>query len=258
MGCTSSAEERAALARSKQIEKNLKEDGIQAAKDIKLLLLARIKRWQLVVGEIDDMMSAGLGRVFQPHGLSHFLGLDVHDVGAGVADYKSDYSIICRIGSSELCFLGWCSRSSRDVISSIHIGTIISTTSCSDVFTMGCTVSAEERAAIARTKKINQEIKEEERKKEKDVKLLLLGAGESGKSTIVKQMKIIHESGFTSEDFKQYRPVVYSNTIQSLVAILRAMPNLGISYGNNEREVSTMCACGHTAGDAKSGHFLWK
>lgn len=39
MGCTSSAEERAALARSKQIEKNLKEDGIQAAKDIKLLLL---------------------------------------------------------------------------------------------------------------------------------------------------------------------------------------------------------------------------
>lgn len=39
MGCASSAEERAAIARSKQIEKNLKEDGIQAAKDIKLLLL---------------------------------------------------------------------------------------------------------------------------------------------------------------------------------------------------------------------------
>lgn len=42
MGCTSSAEERAALARSKQIEKNLKEDGIQAAKDIKLLLLGEL------------------------------------------------------------------------------------------------------------------------------------------------------------------------------------------------------------------------
>jgi len=34
-----SAEERAAMERSKQIEKNLKEDGLQAAKDIKLLLL---------------------------------------------------------------------------------------------------------------------------------------------------------------------------------------------------------------------------
>ena len=41
MGCTMSAEERAALERSKAIEKNLKEDGIQAAKDIKLLLLGK-------------------------------------------------------------------------------------------------------------------------------------------------------------------------------------------------------------------------
>ncbi|KOB78240.1 G protein alpha subunit Go isoform 2, partial [Operophtera brumata] len=53
----------------------------------------------------------------------------------------------------------------------------------------------------------------------------------------VKVNIIIHESGFTNEDFKQYRPVVYSNTIQSLVAILRAMPNLGITYGNKDREV---------------------
>ena len=42
MGCAMSAEERASRARSKQIEKNLKEDGIQAAKDIKLLLLGKI------------------------------------------------------------------------------------------------------------------------------------------------------------------------------------------------------------------------
>lgn len=43
MGCAMSAEERAALARSRQIEKNLKEDGLQAAKDIKLLLLGKLK-----------------------------------------------------------------------------------------------------------------------------------------------------------------------------------------------------------------------
>ena len=42
MGCAMSAEERASRARSKQIEKNLKEDGIQAAKDIKLLLLGKL------------------------------------------------------------------------------------------------------------------------------------------------------------------------------------------------------------------------
>jgi len=97
-------------------------------------------------------------------------------------------------------------------------------------------MSAEDRAARQRNKEIEKKMKEDANEAAKDVKLLLLGAGESGKSTIVKQMKIIHESGFTNEDFKQYRPVVYSNTIQSLVAILRAMPNLGISFGNNERE----------------------
>merc|ERR1711971_1368970 len=101
---------------------------------------------------------------------------------------------------------------------------------------MGCAMSAEERASRARSRQIEKNLKEDGIQAAKDIKLLLLGAGESGKSTIVKQMKIIHESGFTSEDFKQYRPVVYSNTIQSLVAILRAMPNLNINFSNNERE----------------------
>ena len=43
MGCTLSAEERAALDRSKAIEKNLKEDGVTMAKDVKLLLLGKKK-----------------------------------------------------------------------------------------------------------------------------------------------------------------------------------------------------------------------
>lgn len=48
MGCAMSAEERAALARSRQIERNLREDGLQAAKDIKLLLLGE-QTWSSVL-----------------------------------------------------------------------------------------------------------------------------------------------------------------------------------------------------------------
>uniref|UniRef100_A0A672NYF4 Guanine nucleotide-binding protein G(o) subunit alpha-like n=1 Tax=Sinocyclocheilus grahami TaxID=75366 RepID=A0A672NYF4_SINGR len=93
---------------------------------------------------------------------------------------------------------------------------------------MGCTLSAEERAALDRSKAIEKNLKEAGISAAKDVKLLLLGGGESGKSTIVKQMKIIHEDGFSGDDIKQFKPVVYSNTIQSLGTILRAMETLGI------------------------------
>uniref|UniRef100_A0A2I3HGD0 G protein subunit alpha o1 n=1 Tax=Nomascus leucogenys TaxID=61853 RepID=A0A2I3HGD0_NOMLE len=97
---------------------------------------------------------------------------------------------------------------------------------------MGCTLTA-----LERSKAIEKNLKEDGISAAKDVKLLLLGAGESGKSTIVKQMKIIHEDGFSGEDVKQYKPVVYSNTIQSLAAIVRAMDTLGIEYGDKERKL---------------------
>lgn len=58
------------------------------------------------------------------------------------------------------------------------------------------------------------QLKQDQERASREVKLLLLGAGESGKSTIVKQMKIIHETGYSDEERKQYRPVVFSNTIQ--------------------------------------------
>ncbi|XP_031425603.1 guanine nucleotide binding protein (G protein), alpha activating activity polypeptide O, b [Clupea harengus] len=100
---------------------------------------------------------------------------------------------------------------------------------------MGCTLSAEERAALDRSKAIEKNLKEDGLNAAREVKLLLLGGGESGKSTIVKQMKIIHEDGFTGDDVKQFQSVVYSNTLQSLATILRAMETLNIEYSDKER-----------------------
>lgn len=64
---------------------------------------------------------------------------------------------------------------------------------------------------------------------------LLTGAGESGKSTIVKQIKIIHGNGYSKEECIQHRPVVYSNTIQSLIAIIKAMSQFNITFKNAAR-----------------------
>uniref|UniRef100_A0A7N8WT66 Guanine nucleotide-binding protein G(i) subunit alpha-2 n=1 Tax=Mastacembelus armatus TaxID=205130 RepID=A0A7N8WT66_9TELE len=100
---------------------------------------------------------------------------------------------------------------------------------------MGCTVSQEDKAAAERSKMIDKNLREDGEKAAREVKLLLLGAGESGKSTIVKQMKIIHEHGYSEDECKQYRAVVYSNTIQSIMAIIKAMANLNIDYEETAR-----------------------
>ncbi|GJQ73083.1 hypothetical protein Trydic_g1713 [Trypoxylus dichotomus] len=101
---------------------------------------------------------------------------------------------------------------------------------------MGCAVSAPgDKEASERSKKIDRDLRVDGEKAASEVKLLLLGAGESGKSTIVKQMKIIHETGYSKEEREQYRPVVYSNTIQSLMAIIRAMGQLRIDFADPSR-----------------------
>lgn len=45
------------------------------------VMLEKLKEGNLLKGDVDEMISAGLNYVFQPHGLGHLIGLDVHDVG---------------------------------------------------------------------------------------------------------------------------------------------------------------------------------
>jgi len=100
---------------------------------------------------------------------------------------------------------------------------------------MGCVTSQEDKAAVERSKQIDKTLRIDGEKAAREVKLLLLGAGESGKSTIVKQMKIIHEKGYSQDECLQYKPVVYSNAIQSLIAIIKAMGQIKIDFGAADR-----------------------
>jgi Xaa-Pro dipeptidase len=73
----------AVLAANLAVQNNAKE-GVSWV-DMHLLanrvMLEELKKGNVVQGEIDEMMEANIGAIFQPHGLGHFLGLDVHDVG---------------------------------------------------------------------------------------------------------------------------------------------------------------------------------
>ncbi|XP_047328278.1 guanine nucleotide-binding protein alpha-1 subunit [Impatiens glandulifera] len=58
---------------------------------------------------------------------------------------------------------------------------------------------------------------EEETKAEKHIqKLLLLGAGESGKSTIFKQIRLLFQTGFDDAELKSYIPVIHANVYQTI------------------------------------------
>ncbi|EFA80650.1 G-protein subunit alpha 4 [Heterostelium album PN500] len=85
--------------------------------------------------------------------------------------------------------------------------------------------------------KIDRMIETDRRKLRKFVKLLLLGPGESGKSTIFKQMKIIQEDGgYSRDELMEYRAFVYSNCISQMEALLTASAKLNIELEKPENK----------------------
>lgn len=63
------------------------------------------------------------------------------------------------------------------------------------------------------------------------------GAGESGKSTIIKQMRIIHSRGFPEEERHQTRAVIYSNIVIAFKVLLDIMNAENIEFEDENTQV---------------------
>lgn len=70
------------------------------------------------------------------------------------------------------------------------------------------------------------------------VKLLLLGAGESGKSTFLKQMRIIHGVKFEPELVREYQRVIYQNIVRGMQVLVDAREKLEIPWENPATEIA--------------------
>ncbi|KAM0968045.1 hypothetical protein ACFX13_016776 [Malus domestica] len=90
----------------------------------------------------------------------------------------------------------------------------------------------EDNEENAQTAEIERRI-EQETKAEKHIqKLLLLGAGESGKSTIFKQIKLLFQTGFEESELKSYISVIHANVYQTIKVLYDGSKELA----QNDRE----------------------
>jgi guanine nucleotide-binding protein subunit alpha len=92
--------------------------------------------------------------------------------------------------------------------------------------------NTEEMEQKKRSQMIDKRLEEDSRRLRRECKILLLGSGESGKSTIVKQMKIIHQNGYTVDELALYRLTIYKNLIDCAKALIGAMRQFSIDPTN--------------------------
>ncbi|XP_026530813.1 guanine nucleotide-binding protein subunit alpha-11-like isoform X2 [Notechis scutatus] len=97
-----------------------------------------------------------------------------------------------------------------------------------------CCLSEEQKTSRLLRLEIERRLRRDKLHSGDELKLLLLGTGESGKSTFIKQMKIIHGSGFTEEERKSYTKLVYQNIYSAMQAMVSAMDALQIPYSSEQ------------------------
>lgn len=105
---------------------------------------------------------------------------------------------------------------------------------------MGACLSLEREDGKARrrSEEIDRELGELAKQQNNVIKILLLGAGESGKSTLVKQMKIIHADGFSLAELSSFRPTVLDNLLASMKYVLSGMGLLRINLEHSRNKVN--------------------
>jgi len=87
---------------------------------------------------------------------------------------------------------------------------------------------ADDPGEIGESNTIDRQLERDRQQDELKVKLLLLGAGESGKSTIFKQMRIIYGTPRSEDDLRMYGVVVRSNVVTAVRKLCQLLRSLDV------------------------------
>ncbi|GAA6214507.1 guanine nucleotide-binding protein subunit alpha-13-like [Lates japonicus] len=107
-----------------------------------------------------------------------------------------------------------------------------------------CLLNSGEVEQLRKSKEIDRCLSREKTYVKRLVKILLLGAGESGKSTFLKQMRIIHGQDFDQQAREEFRGTIYSNVIKGVRVLVDAREKLHIPWGdpNNQQYGDSLMA----------------
>lgn len=96
---------------------------------------------------------------------------------------------------------------------------------------MGICIATEDSK---RSGNLEKELRKFNRFNHKIIKILLLGPGESGKSTIFKQMKMIQDNGgYTHDELMSFVHIVHSNCISQMRVLVQAAYKEGLAFGSD-------------------------
>ncbi|XP_006791020.2 guanine nucleotide-binding protein subunit alpha-13 [Neolamprologus brichardi] len=99
-----------------------------------------------------------------------------------------------------------------------------------------CLLNSGEVEQLRKSKEIDRCLSKEKTYVKRLVKILLLGAGESGKSTFLKQMRIIHGQDFDQHAREEFRATIYSNVIKGIRVLVDAREKLHIPWGDEDNQ----------------------
>ena len=78
------------------------------------------------------------------------------------------------------------------------------------------------------SRNIDNDLERAKQEEEGKIKMLLLGAGESGKSTIFKQMRLLYGTERSDDDLRMYGVVARSNIVVATRKLCSHLRNLGL------------------------------
>ncbi|KAI9345810.1 G-protein alpha subunit-domain-containing protein [Zopfochytrium polystomum] len=90
--------------------------------------------------------------------------------------------------------------------------------------------------ALRLSKKIDQEIQAEAASKKPTPRVLILGTGDAGKSTVLKQLKLLYGSDYTPAERADFAQLLRENLLNTAKLLIRSMETLNISYGGGPEE----------------------